>query len=342
MNSKELVGAVLQGQATDRVPAGPLAVHFCARFGGYSLRQYATEAKALADSVLRYYERFRPDAIWISADTWVNAEAMGARVAATGEDQPLGGVGEPLVRSAGDIDKIPPPDISSGGRYALMLEAAARVVNAAGKEAFIVGCFDQYPFSLATELMGMQEAMVKVLEDPPFVRALMERCAEYALAYGTALAAAGVDMLSGGDSPAGLLGPGQYERIALPGESGLIQALKLRTGKPVSLHICGDTTALVPLMASSGADVLELDYPVELAQAARSAGPRVTLWGNIDPVRTLLQGSPQLVTQQARAAVGAVKSAGHKRFILSSGCTLAIGTPEANMEALLRAGDAEV
>src|SRR5512146_2220805 len=100
VNSKQLVSAALQGLPVPRVPVGPLAVHFCARLAGYNLRQYTTDANALAESVIRYYERFKPDAVWLSADTWVSAEAMGARVGATDDNQPFGGIGEPLVQSA--------------------------------------------------------------------------------------------------------------------------------------------------------------------------------------------------------------------------------------------------
>ena len=88
---------------------GPLAVHYCAGFSGVSLRAYTTDARTLADCVLRYYERFRPDAVWLSADTWVSAQAMGAAVGFPGDDQPLGGVGEPLVRTREDVDRIPRP-----------------------------------------------------------------------------------------------------------------------------------------------------------------------------------------------------------------------------------------
>jgi len=74
--SKELVRATLGGGTVPRYPAGPLAVHYCARFAGASVRQYTSDAAVLAESVIRYYERFRPDAVWLSADTWVNAQAM--------------------------------------------------------------------------------------------------------------------------------------------------------------------------------------------------------------------------------------------------------------------------
>lgn len=146
LTSRELVCAALAGQPVPRVPNGPLAVHFCAGVAGYTLRQYTTDARTLADSVIRYYERFRPDAVWLSADTWVSAEAMGARVGASDDNQPFGGIGEPLVQTAADIDRIPNPDVGSQGRYPLMLEALTRIVERLGKEVFIVACFDQYPF----------------------------------------------------------------------------------------------------------------------------------------------------------------------------------------------------
>ena len=221
MTSQTLVASALAGLPVPRVPVGPLAVHFCARAAGYTLRQYTTSAQALADSVIRYYERFKPDAVWLSADTWVSAEAMGARVGATDDNQPFGGLGEPLVRTTADIDRIPAPDVGTQGRYPLMLDALSRVAHALGQEVFVVACFDQYPFSLAAALMGINEIMLKVSDDPPFVEALMHRCSDYAAAYARALSNAGADLLSGGDSPAGLLGPDLYRQLVLPAEKRL-------------------------------------------------------------------------------------------------------------------------
>ena len=122
-NSKQLVLRALRGEATPRAATGPLAVHYCARSAGVSLADYTLDPHVLADCVLRYYERFRPDAVWVSADTWVTAQAMGKPVAFPGPDQPLAGTLEPFVRSPADIDRIPPPDPVSQGRYPLMLEA---------------------------------------------------------------------------------------------------------------------------------------------------------------------------------------------------------------------------
>ena len=183
--------------------------------------------------------------------------------------------------------------------------------------------------------------MLRVHDDPAFVTALMTRCEEYALAYGRALAESGADMLSGGDSPAGLLGPRTYETTALPAEQRLIRALKAITDKPVSLHICGNATASLPLMAASGADVLEIDHAVNLETACRLVRPDIALWGNLDPVGTLAQGTPHSVLEAARAALKTVQAADRRRFVLSSGCTLALETPPANLHAFFQADGRE-
>src|SRR5690242_3275169 len=102
--SRELVSTALKGGACPRIPTGPLAVHFCAVQAGVSLRRYTENAQTLADCIIRTWEKYRPDAVWVSADTWVTAQAMGARAGFTSEDQPMAGMGGPLIRTAADID----------------------------------------------------------------------------------------------------------------------------------------------------------------------------------------------------------------------------------------------
>ncbi len=335
-DSRQVVQRALSGESNCRTATGPLAVHYCAHLCGVSLRSYTADARTLADCVVRYYERFQPDAVWVSADTWVTAQAMGARVGFPNDDQPMGGVGEPMVRTLADLDRISPPDVGSQGRWPLMIEALSRVVDALRGRAFVVACFDQYPFSLACALMGMQQVMTGILEDRSLVGALMDRCGEYAQAYAVALAAAGADMLSGGDSPAGLIGPPLYREIALPAERRVVSGIRSRTSVPVSLHICGNATPILADMAASGADVLELDHQVDLERACQVLDPNVAIWGNLDPVAVLARGSVEEVTQAARRLIQTVHDHGRRRFVLSSGCTLATETPAENLEAMLR------
>ncbi len=334
-NSKQIVLRALRGQPTPRAATGPLAVHYCARWADASLADYTQDPRVLADSVLRYYEQFRPDAVWVSADTWVTAQAMGKPVAFPGRGQPLAGTPERFIQSRADVDRIPPPDPTRQGRWPLMLEALGRVVEALGDEVCVVACFDQYPFSLACALMGIEQLMLALWDDRSLVEALLARCEEYAVAYAIAMAEAGAAMLSGGDSPAGLIGPQLYRQVALPAERRVIAALKLRLSQPLSLHICGNATPILADMAASGADVLELDHQVDMATACRIVGSQTALWGNLDPVGLLARGSVEQVAAATDALLQTVEACGHRRFVLSSGCTLAIDTPPENLAAML-------
>lgn len=336
MTSRELVARALRGESVPRPAAGPLASHYHARVGGVTLRQYTLNAEVLAECVVAYWRKFRPDAVWMSSDTWVNAHAMGASVAFPDDDQPMGGTGDPLIKSPEDIDQIPPPDPTSQGRWPIMIEALRRIRNALGPDVFVVGCFDQYPFSLGCAVMGLERMMTAAVEQPDLVRKLLARCTDYTVAYACALAEAGADMLSGGASPAALLGPRLYRQVALPYEQEAIARIKAHTNVPISLHMCGRATPILADMARSGADVLELDQLTDMREACRIVPPEIAIWGNLDPVAVLAHGTPEDVARAAKQFLQTMRQAGRRRFVLSSGCTLAMETPDENLHALIR------
>ncbi len=64
MNARDLLHRTLSGQSAPSTPNGPLGVHFCAGMARFTVRQYTTQARLLAESVLRYHERFKSDAVW--------------------------------------------------------------------------------------------------------------------------------------------------------------------------------------------------------------------------------------------------------------------------------------
>jgi uroporphyrinogen-III decarboxylase len=82
---------------------------------------------------------------------------------------------------------------------------------------------------------------------------------------------------------------------------------------------------------------LELDYRVSLAKAAERIGPDVAIWGNLDPVAVLARGTVEEVRQATCELLKAVERCGHRRFVLSSGCTLAVETPPENLRAMFDA-----
>lgn len=301
------------------------------------MEAYTLDADRLAESVVRYYRAFRPDAVWVSADTWITAEAMGASVHFPGDGEPMCGTAEATFRTLEDLARIPSPAPYALGRQPVMLRALRKVVDEIGDEVFVVACFDQSPFSLACAVGGINEIMVATRDNPIFVSRLLERCRDHVIRYAQALAAEGADMLSTGDSAAVMLGPETYRRFALPHEQHVFTTLRESTDCALSLHICGDTTPILTDMASSGADVLELDAEVDLGHACSILPDPIAVWGNLNAVSPVYNGTPAHVRAAADEALAAVRRTGRSRFVLSTGCCVAPNTPGENLKALIQA-----
>ena len=65
-------------------------------------------------------------------------------------------------------------------------------------------------------------------------------------------------------------------------------------------------------MATSGADVLEIDHQVDLAEACRAVPEEIALWGDLDPVGVLdgerLAGPDPALERGREARVGGRRS----------------------------------
>ena len=100
------------------------------------------------------------------------------------------------------------------------------------------------------------------------------------------------------------------------------------------MHICGKLQANLDSLPGTGADAVEIDWQVDVADAKRRIGDRLTLKGNLN-TSTLVHAQPDEVYQLAKEVIAQGKPGG--RFILSSGCCLGRGTPPENVDAMVRA-----
>jgi uroporphyrinogen-III decarboxylase len=98
----------------------------------------------------------------------------------------------------------------------------------------------------------------------------------------------------------------------------------------VRLHICGNTTHLLPGVADLGADIVDLDHMVDMAGARRALGERVTLAGNIDPAAVLRSRSPQAIRETMARTYAEVGNP----YMVAAGCEIPSGTPPENLRAL--------
>ena len=123
-----------------------------------------------------------------------------------------------------------------------------------------------------------------------------------------------------------------YLRYALPYEQRIFQAVHA-AGAAARLHICGNTSRLLPYLAQSGADIIDLDWMVDLGTGAHTFAGQAAACGNFDPVAVMLRGTPAQVV----AATLACRTGGGERWFSAAGCEIPEGTPPANLHAQAQA-----
>ena len=142
---------------------------------------------------------------------------------------------------------------------------------------------------------------------------------------------AGATLIGIGDAAASLIGPKLYHQHVLPYERRLIEGIRAM-GVKVRLHICGSTRKLFADMGTLGADLVDLDWMAPLDDARQLMGSQQVLLGNIDPVRVLRNGDPDLVE---RSIAECHRQAG-EHYIVGAGCEVPRGTPHENVRAMAR------
>jgi uroporphyrinogen decarboxylase len=253
------------------------------------------------------------EAVIFFSDIFVPVLGMGVEV----DFRPGPVVAKP-VRSAADVTALRAADPRETVPYVFEIQRALR--RALEAEAVPLLGFAGAPFTLAAYLVEGQgsrsfSTWKRMLHRAPEVaRALLDRLTGLTVAYLNAQIEAGAQAVQLFDTWAGMLSPADYRTWALPWHREIAARLD-RSRAPLILYV-NDGAHVVGEMLESGADVLSLDWRVDLAEAARRAGARASVQGNLDPCA--LSAPPEriaaMVEELARAgaaARGHVLNLGH-------------------------------
>lgn len=335
MTSLQRVQAVMRGEVPDRLPVIPQNFLFCAFTAGYHIGQINRNPAKMADSHRVCQEKYGYDGCVIDVDDATMAEACGARVIYRDENVATVDEHHPILNDLRDIDNLHMPNPYKDGRIPLWLETTQRLMEKIGDHVFIMGRADQGPFSLLSLLRGTENFMMDLItEDEATIFHAMEWATRAHTAFAKAQLAAGAHASSMGDAYASpnLISPDMYVKFALPYEKKATEQLA-DTGKPYSVHICGNTSSIIKQMGSIGCQILEVDWQMDLGLARKLIDEKTILMGNVNPSDPLVLGTPEAVSDLVRKCIDATKGI---RYIISSGCAMGENTKPENMEALIR------
>ena len=334
MTSVEHLQRLLEGRKTDGHFMMPLVKQFCTINTGRKYGQYSQDYRVLTDCQAEIMERFPIDLFNCLGYPYREAGDCGLQVEFPEDAQPVAhGI---LVRRREDLEGLTWPQPSQGRLMSDRINAVGRFKQLRPDVVTMGAC--EAPFALANTLMGLEQAMLALCEDPDFLLEVMDWIEPNTLRFVTAQIEAGADMIFMGDAMASQVGGRFYEQYILPSEIRITRAVQ-DAGVPMRLHICGDINAIVHRVAETGARFIDVDFPVDLARACKmvaEVSPGSYVVGNFHPVEVLLSGTPDDVRRACRRCER--EAAGFDNFILSPGCEVPPATPPENYRALIEFG----
>ncbi len=339
MTGRERIEAVLASGIPDRVPVFP-NIHFgTARFGGYTIKEFATDGKKNAASLIGAWRDFGYDGVQVGSDVTIEGEAVGSRVGFPPDNIPA--VVEPFL-SEPRIDRLKMPDPHRDGRMPVLLESTRIAAKEAGEKAFIVSTV-MGPLNLAGQIRGVENLMLDFYDRPGFVEELLDFAVELEAAYGKVQIEAGAQGILIGEALASpsMISPAFFRKYVSHREKKLIQALRASGVKNTILHICGDIRMILADCALTGTNLIDVDWMVdigELIQREEIQGANITARGNLNPAGVLLSNNPEDIIRESRKLIEANKGKG--RFILSAGCNMGPASIPENARAMVKAVNA--
>jgi len=194
-----------------------------------------------------------------------------------------------------------------------------------GNEVVISGMIPG-PYTLLLYLLAPGGLFAEMKREPNVVLDALLHLSSFLAKIGKAHREAGADFITIHDmgGSAGFIGPSKYEQFVFPAEKNLIEQLT----KPCVLSVCGNMNKSLHLLGQTGADAISVDQLTDI-KPAREALKDTMLFGNIDPVETLLRVDEADITE---AVIGA-KEAGVDA--VWPGCDLVPSTPIRNIKTLM-------
>lgn len=270
---------------------------------------------------LQPYRAFGMDAVIVFSDILVPAEAMGMPLE-LGDGGPV--LANP-IRDATAISKLRSFDPEQETRF--LCDALRQLRSALDPSVPVLG-FAGAPWTLACYMAegrskdGFPAAKQFLYREPAVFRNLLEVIASNTARYLIAQIAAGASAVQLFDTWAGELTLDDFRAAALPATQHIIREVKAaHPAVPVILYSKG-TSHLLDALAETGADVLSLDWRIDLADARQRFGPRLALQGNVDPC--VLLGPPDRIRHSVTATIAKTGGLGH---ILNLGHGILPNTP---------------
>lgn len=279
---------------------------------GVGMLESCRRPDLVTEITLQPVRRHGVDAAIFFSDIVVPLAAVGVDLDIVAGTGPV--VARPF-RSRADLDRLPEltpdlvPDITQAVRQLVAELGATPLIGFAGA-----------PFTLASYLVeggpskNHEHTKALMHGDPQLWDDLCARLAQISGAFLAVQARAGASAVQLFDSWAGNLSRRDYQARVLPHSRAALAAVA-DLDVPI-IHFGVGTGELLTAMGAAGADVVGVDFRVELSDAIERLGGRYAVQGNLDPALCfapweVIEAHVRRIVDQGRLAPGHIFNLGH-------------------------------
>jgi uroporphyrinogen decarboxylase len=338
LNRKDLFLRACRGESLPRLPvwmmrqAGRYLPEYRAIRAKHAFLEVCKTPDLAVEVSLQPFRLLGVDAVIVFSDILIPAEAMGLTLE-------LGDAGPNLpepVRTKRDVEKLKLFDPET--ETAFLPEAIRRIAREVGPEVPVLG-FAAAPWTLACYIVegrakeGFATVKSFLLSEPATFRDLLHRIAQATIPYLKAQIAAGATAVQLFDTWCGELALPDYEQFGLPAVQEIISALATAHPRTPVIYYTKASHHLLPAIARSGANVLSVDWRVNMSALREQLGPKIAIQGNVDPA--VLFAPPDQIRRATQEAISSLSGVGH---ILNLGHGILQHTPVENAQLFIQTG----
>lgn len=188
------------------------------------------------------------------------------------------------------------------------------------------GCFG--PLTIASDIIGIAECIRMSIKKPKLLKKIVKYVNNYIIELAKQEEVEGADFFWIAEPVASLFSPDNFEVFS----GNFIKDIYSSINIPGFLHVCGKTLKHTDKLIKTGAQVLSIDYVVDIRKTMRLVPDDIVVMGNVNPM-LLLSGTKEEIAKEVNELNRDLRN--YKNFILSSGCLIPRATPSENVELMI-------
>jgi uroporphyrinogen-III decarboxylase len=341
MNYKERIYRTFRGEKTERIPVCPhwwgVYKFELARASGL-LDETQGRTPDLAQIDANFYETFKPDWFHLGAGEWKripNEEREKNKKDILPELRKLDN--QSIVDEYLDLNRYSEREIIETGTY----DHVKTIVKNYGETVFIA-LNEGNPICEILDphgIIGFERGLIALVEKPDLMKQLIFGLYERKLDWMSVLAKTGCHAYIGSETyaSADIISPDVYSRLVFPAQKFFYEKIRTLGMEPI-VYFCGDVRPLIPYINELDVTALLIEegkknFTLDVKEIRRKLASRITLFGNLDSVHTLLFGSAEDVR---RETIRQLEAARLGPFVMANGSPIAPGTSKENLKEMIQ------